>query len=252
MSASEKSLQARKRASSPAAKGGPPHAGRPRNVSSLSGTWPRDAPGGQADPKAKAAAKGPNKGGKEVDQTEIQQLSDVVEGFPPQLCALALGSAGLARAWVVSDALLLPRLLCLASGGFLGLYALKAVLRPDALLRDASVSATVSALGAAPAAAQVLALRLKQEQILGLWPTQLIILFCHCLLLFTAGRFALLNWRKGLWPDPSWFPGLLLSGMTNVSASVVGPEWLKALLIPWFFWLTIVIYVPVKMAVAYR
>ncbi|CAK9008914.1 unnamed protein product, partial [Durusdinium trenchii] len=110
---------------------------------------------GQADPKAKAAAKGPNKGGKEVDQTEIQQLSDVVEGFPPQLCALALGSAGLARAWVVSDALLLPRLLCLASGGFLGLYALKAVLRPDALLRDASVSATVSALGAAPAAAQV-------------------------------------------------------------------------------------------------
>ena len=31
----------------------------------------------------------------------------------------------------------------------------QAVLRPDALLRDASVSATVSALGAAPAAAQV-------------------------------------------------------------------------------------------------
>eukprot|EP00913_Durusdinium_trenchii_P012062 g11330.t2 len=42
------------------------------------------------------------------------------------------------------------------------------------------------------------------------------------------------------------------SSFFSVEHQDLGPEWLKALLIPWFFWLTIVIYVPVKMAVAYR
>ena len=40
-------------------------------------------------------------------------------GFPPQLCALALGSAGLARAWVLAGAAAsLPQLWCLVSHGW--------------------------------------------------------------------------------------------------------------------------------------
>jgi hypothetical protein len=49
------------------------------------------------------------------------QKSPRAPGFPPQLCALALGSAGLARAWVLGGAApALPQLWCLVSHGGMG------------------------------------------------------------------------------------------------------------------------------------
>ncbi|CAJ1455083.1 unnamed protein product, partial [Effrenium voratum] len=45
--------------------------------------------------------------------------------------------------------------------------------------------------------------------------------------------------------------GLLLSGFTSVSASALGPWWLKAA-VPLHFWSSIAIYVPVKLVVIYR
>jgi len=203
-----------------------------------------------AEPKAKAKSA---LGSADKNEPKKTSMLDVVEGFPPQLCALALGSAGLSRAWLLGGPAsnVLPRLWCLVAGGFLGIYGMKAALRPKAFLGDVAQPATLAALSAAPATMQVLTLRLKNEEIIDLLTTQCAILLCHLLLLFTATRFALLNVRKGLWPDPSWFPGLLLFGMTNISASVVGPEWLKALT-PFSFWLTIVIYIPLKLVVIYR
>ncbi|CAL1144104.1 unnamed protein product [Cladocopium goreaui] len=205
----------------------------------------KDVSGSPAEAKSLAAST--------KKEAPKRSMLDVVEGFPPQLCALALGSAGLARAWVLGGAApALPQLWCLVAAGFLAIYGMKVALRWHAFLRDASEPPTLAALSGAPAAIQVLVVRLRHQMILDLLTTQCLIFVCHVLLLCTAVRFALLNRRKGLLPDPSWFPGLLLFGMTNISASLVGPEWLKALSVPWSFWLTIVIYLPVKLIVIYR
>ncbi|CAJ1356627.1 unnamed protein product, partial [Effrenium voratum] len=221
----------------------------------------RAASPGATGAKAAKAKAGPAEG-KPATPAAKSEL-EILEGLPPQLGALALGSLGLARAWAVgsggsggSGAISSARQAALL---FLAIYSMK-LLRPSALWRDASDASALPPLGAFFAAAR----KSRRES----WFSAMCARRgcavpgagvgaagdCRHPRAHAAGVDPLrLGEReeKGLRPDPSWFPGLLLSGFTSVSASALGPWWLKAA-VPLHFWSSIAIYVPVKLVVIYR
>ncbi|CAJ1440276.1 unnamed protein product [Effrenium voratum] len=203
----------------------------------------RAASPGATGAKAAKAKAGPAEG-KPATPAAKSEL-EILEGLPPQLGALALGSLGLARAWAVGGSGAISSALSLAALLFLAIYSMK-LLRPSALWRDASDASALPPLGAFFAAAQGVGVRYLVPEL-----AQLVIVVTHGLMLLVSIRFAWVNAKKGLRPDPSWFPGLLLSGFTSVSASALGPWWLKAA-VPLHFWSSIAIYVPVKLVVIYR
>ncbi|CAE7430078.1 HACE1 [Symbiodinium natans] len=182
------------------------------------------------------------------------RASFAVEGLPPQLCPLALGTAGLARGLAAFAPVLSPlaALLSLAAAIYLCIYATKIVGATASFRRDLAEPATMSAVAAAPATIQVLALRLHlTDGFLPLGAVQAVVLACHATQICCSLRFVMLNIQKRLLPDPSWFPGILMYGMTNVTSFAVGPPWLQATM-PFHFWFTMALYVPMKLTVLYR
>eukprot|EP00439_Symbiodinium_sp_Y106_P015932 s4748_g2.t1 len=162
--------------------------------------------------------------------------------------------AGLARGLAAYSPVLSPlsALLSLAAAIYLIIYATKIVLAPSGFRRDISEPATMSAVAGAPATLQLLTLRLHQVSgLLPLAATQSAVLVLHVLQIFCSLRFVFLNISKQLPPDPSWFPGILLYGMTNITSFAVGPAWLQATM-SGHFWFTMTLYVPLKLAVLYR
>lgn len=214
---------------------------------------------------------GQRQGSKAIPVKQIaQKLSKQPEGLaeeykgrlellPPQICPLALGVNGLSRllvSWgrLTGNDYLIPLSQGLAAVAtwLLAAYCLKACLAPSAAWKDASEPATLSALCAAPALAQALAVKFYSEDgALSLLGTQVIVLACYATGVTGTVRFIFLNYRKKLAPDPSWFPGVSLWGMTNITTQTVGPFWLQALM-PAQFCLLMLLYVPLKLVVAYR
>lgn len=175
--------------------------------------------------------------------------------LPPQVCPLALGLIGLSGClshWSRIQSLELwplPLALALLAASLLGAYAAKASLAPVAALLDASEPGTLSALSAGPAALQAAFVRL-----VGSWAphaTHFVIMACCGASLAIAGRFLMLCYRRGQRPDTSWFPAVLLSGMTLVTSSTAGLVWVKPFTVQ-LFWIQIMAYFPLKAVVAYR
>lgn len=179
--------------------------------------------------------------------------------LPPQVCSLALGANGLAallahwaRVLGPSDGELLKLMsfCCSVLAAWLVLsYGLTSLLLPGKVLKDFNSLLALPALNAGIAAVQGLAVRfgtplapqIAQSCIVASWVVSIAI----------SLRFLVLSYRLGSWPDPSWFPAVLLPGMTNVTAHVAGPATLKALM-PYQLCLLLVIYAPIKVVVAYR
>jgi len=180
--------------------------------------------------------------------------------LPPQVCSLALGANGLATMLAHWARILgpsggeLPRLTSfyfalLAACLVLG-YALKFLLLPRQVLKEFDSLAAIPALNAGAATVQALAVRFG-TQLAPQVAVQGCIFACWVLLVVVSLRFVLLSYRIGSWPDPSWFPAVLLVGITNVTAHVAGPATLKAFM-PCQLVLLLIIYAPIKVIVVYR
>eukprot|EP00408_Alexandrium_pacificum_P006342 CAMPEP_0171227830 /NCGR_PEP_ID=MMETSP0790-20130122/38049_1 /TAXON_ID=2925 /ORGANISM="Alexandrium catenella, Strain OF101" /LENGTH=331 /DNA_ID=CAMNT_0011693955 /DNA_START=78 /DNA_END=1073 /DNA_ORIENTATION=+ len=174
---------------------------------------------------------------------------------PPQVCPLALGLMGLSGClahWSriqLVDLAPLPLACALLAASLLSAYAAKAALAPSAALLDASEPGTLSALSAWPAALQAVLVRLLNPFMPSV--VQAMVLVCCTLSLAITGRFVGLCFRRGARPDPSWFPAMLLSGMTINTSTVAGPFWFKPFAVQ-LFWLLVLVYFPLKAAVVYR
>lgn len=185
------------------------------------------------------------------------RLRIFITRLPPQLCTLALGINGanaVLLQWIRILGLkpqdeIITVILPMIALSLLAAFAVKVASDPRAAIRDASEPATLSALSAAPAVTQAIAVRFNS--MLPLEATQAVVVTCECLSLLIAFRFLWLNYNKGMRPDPSWFPAVLLWGMTNITSHAVGPDWLRNIM-PAQFWLLVIIYIPLKIIVVYR
>ncbi|CAE8626389.1 unnamed protein product [Polarella glacialis] len=187
--------------------------------------------------------------------TSPNSMSGGIAALPPQVCPLALGLAGLGGLlthWARiqgTDLTPLPLAFALVAATLLAAYAAKVLLVPSAVWKDASDPGPLAALSGGPAAIQALAVRFGW--LLGPFLTQSTLLACLSLSLVISCRFAVLCFRKGVLPDATWFPALLLSGMSVVTVSAAGPAWLQSYM-PGLFWSLMVLYYPLKAIVAYR
>eukprot|EP00928_Gymnodinium_smaydae_P081427 TRINITY_DN64952_c0_g1_i1.p1 TRINITY_DN64952_c0_g1~~TRINITY_DN64952_c0_g1_i1.p1 ORF type:complete len:331 (-),score=19.20 TRINITY_DN64952_c0_g1_i1:172-1164(-) len=175
---------------------------------------------------------------------------------PPQVCALALGSNGLSGAlahWArihqydIGEA---PLYFAILAVLLASVYVTKAVLAPRAVLQDLSEPGGLPQVAALPPALQSLALRFLTP-VVPLAVTQGIIISANLASLSITTRFLYICYRRSVRPDPSWFPACLLAGMTLVTSHAAGLTWLQEYL-HWQFVATVTLYVPLKLAVAYR
>eukprot|EP00933_Yihiella_yeosuensis_P038166 TRINITY_DN32118_c0_g1_i1.p1 TRINITY_DN32118_c0_g1~~TRINITY_DN32118_c0_g1_i1.p1 ORF type:complete len:391 (+),score=55.94 TRINITY_DN32118_c0_g1_i1:94-1266(+) len=209
---------------------------------------------------SKGRSPSPAKRGKDTEQS-ADAPSSIAEGFftrlPPLTCALALGVFGLHAAlslWgstVKFGDKLAPVTVFLAvtAGVLVSLYYMKAVIATSAFLQDASEP--VNLVGMATASAVTQGLAAKFSYALAPTAAPSIVVVCEILSILIAARFVLLSYRKGAYPDPSWFPACLLCGMTNMTTQAVGPAWLRDLM-PYQFWALIAVYIPLKLVVVHR
>merc|ERR1712232_348449 len=65
--------------------------------------------------------------------------------------------------------------------------------------------------------------------VLSLEVTHYVVLACLPIGIVCAARFALLVYRAGDRPDPSWFPGMFLWLFVCPNSHAVGPDWLREL-----------------------
>merc|ERR1711971_783759 len=146
--------------------------------------------------------------------------------LPPSICGLALGINGMGTClatWArIQGVDITPQLLLLfplLAGVLLFAYGTKIVVAPSAFWRDVAEPTSLPPLNGASATAQGLAVRFSA--LLPVAATQGVIIMCHACSICIGIRFAQLNWKKRAWPDPSWFPGFFLCGMTNLTVQSV-------------------------------
>eukprot|EP00931_Biecheleriopsis_adriatica_P054535 TRINITY_DN32101_c0_g1_i1.p1 TRINITY_DN32101_c0_g1~~TRINITY_DN32101_c0_g1_i1.p1 ORF type:complete len:367 (+),score=69.86 TRINITY_DN32101_c0_g1_i1:32-1102(+) len=153
---------------------------------------------------------------------------------PPQVCSLALalnGLSGLCGHWAritAYDVTPLPLLLLLLAASVLALYASNLLRCPQAVWQDLGNTASLPALNAFQATMSALTARFGPGLIADPMRLQACLTALHILGLGISTRFLMLCYSKGQWPDPSWFPAVLLPLMGYASSQAVGPWFLKA------------------------
>lgn len=178
-----------------------------------------------------------------------------IGSLPPQICALALGVNGLSGVyaqWARIQGLHLapvPSIFALIAMGLMSAYVMKAILAPASVMQDLSTGPGLAAVNAGPAVVQVLAVRFGY--LLPTVVTQGFIMLCYALHLMIAIRFVYVNLKQGHLPDPSWFPGILLLAMCNITSHAAGPAFLQEVL-HIKFGLLLLVYAPLMIVVAYR
>jgi len=79
--------------------------------------------------------------------------------------------------------------------------------------------------------------------------TQAGLVACYVLGMVVAFRFIAVCYKKGQWPDPSWFPALLLPLMGYITSQAHGPAFLRA---PEQFLVFLPVMILLVMTVTYR
>jgi len=177
------------------------------------------------------------------------------EAIPVQFCPLALslsGLGGLLTHWSRLQGLNLaplPLTCAMSSVVLLCMYMSKILVKPAVLWNDISSAQTLSAVTAVPATIQVLAVRFAE--ILSLEVTQNMILASFMLNTVLAARYALLVYRSGLRPEPTWFPGLFMWMFVCSTSHAAGPEWLREMA-PYHFFAGVAGYFILFPIVVYR
>lgn len=174
--------------------------------------------------------------------------------LPAPICPLGLafnGLAVLAMHWSRLTGVQMPSVslgCALTAAALLASYLSNFVRCPGAITSDFSNTASLPALNAGQALLSALIARFG-AQVLPMYLLHACLIACYVLGCCIALRFLTLCYRAGQWPDPSWFPAVLLPAMGALTSHGTGPDFLRS---KWQYGLFLVALMPLLAVVTYR